>query len=85
MTKKKFKLIIIAPPSDYEREVICDDMDVSSSGYYSFFNKEKIRDNEYSRIYVGFYPIGRTVIESIEEINFTESENNKIKHDVEKI
>lgn len=85
MTKKKFKLLIIAPPSDYKREVICDDMDVSSSGYYSFFNKEKIRDNEYSRIYVGFYPIGRTVIESIEEINFTESENNKIKHDVEKI
>jgi hypothetical protein len=67
MAKQKFKLIIIAPPNDYKREIICDDFS-SGSGYYCFYNDE---DNPHEEIIrrkvLCYYPIVNTMIESIED------------------
>jgi hypothetical protein len=74
MTKKKFKLIVISPPYDYKREIICDDVDYSSSGYYYFYN---IDDSNRRKI-LSYYPIVNTIIESIEDLTeIKEGENPK--------
>jgi hypothetical protein len=75
MPKKKFKLIVIAPPNDYKREIICDDMDWSNGAYY-FYNK--LEDNR--RWVLCYYPIVNTVIESIEDLTEIE-EDEKSKED----
>jgi flavin-dependent dehydrogenase len=62
MAKQKIKLIIIAPPNDYKREIICDDFS-SGSGYYYFYNTAE--DNR--RKIICYYPIVNTMIESIED------------------
>lgn len=62
MAKQKFKLIIIAPPGDYKREIVCDSMDWSNGAYY-FYNVAE--DNR--RKILCYYPIVNTMIESIED------------------
>ena len=69
MAKQKFKLIIIAPPGDYSREIVCDHMDWSNGAYY-FYNIE-YDDPDYggvrTRKILCYYPIVNTMIESIED------------------
>ena len=72
MAKQKFKLIIIAPPNDYKREIICDDVS-SGSGYYYFYNVGE--DNR--RKVLCYYPIVNTMIESIED--FVETKADKVE------
>lgn len=48
--------------SDWE-EIICDAYDVSSNGYWYFYNQI-----DSGREYVGAYPIARTAIHKIEEV-----------------
>ncbi len=82
MAKKKFNLIIIAPPQDYEREIICDSMDWGNGAYY-FYNVSE--DNR--RNIICYYPISNTMIDSIEDYEETKSdrEEGKISNEVKKI
>jgi hypothetical protein len=70
MAKQKFKLIIIAPPNDYKREIICDGMSIGDAAY-RFYN----RSNDNTQEVLCYYPIVNTMIDSIED--FTETINTK--------
>lgn len=74
MTKKKYSLVVISPPEDYKKEVICDNMDVSGtgSGYYYFYNIPE-KENGWREV-ISYYPISRTFIESIEEFEIDQEE-----------
>ena len=88
MTKKKYNLVVIAPPEDYKKEIICDNMDASSGGFYYFYNIDDVESGH--RDVIAYYPINRTCIESIEEFKETPVDpnsegRNKISQEVEKI
>ena len=72
MAKQKFKLIIIAPPNDYKREIICDHMEWGNGAYY-FYNI----DEDNGRKILCYYPIVNTMIESIED--FVETKEDKVE------
>ena len=72
MAKKEFKLIIIAPPNDYKRKIICDDFS-SGSGYYYFYN---IGEDNIEKV-LCYYPIVNTMIDSIED--FVETKTDKVE------
>ena len=81
--KKKFNIIVIAPPSDYEREIICDGMDFNAGAYY-FYNIDQ--DNR--RQIICYYPVDRTMIDSVEDIDqlkSLKSELGKIVNEVKGI
>lgn len=65
-TKKQYKLQLLLSgfPTD-DMEIICDDYESSSSGYYYFYNKKETG----GRRMLGFFPISRTIIHEIEEID----------------
>lgn len=61
--KKRITLWLSGFHTD-EIDIECESYDTSSSGYWYFYD----RDKEGTRIYVGAYPINRTIIHQIEEI-----------------
>jgi hypothetical protein len=62
--KNKYVLKILFE-NRYEAKMIeADEMDASSGGYYYFMKKE-----EKQRTIIAYYPIGRTIIETIEPIS----------------
>ena len=61
--KKRITLWLSGFHTD-EIEIDCESYDTSSSGYWYFYD----RDKEGNRVYIGAYPINRTIIHQIEEI-----------------
>lgn len=49
-----------------DEEITCDGYDVNSSGYWYFWNYEN-NDTSGRRIYLGAYPISRTILHKIEQ------------------
>lgn len=64
--KKKFSLRVTGFGRD-KFEVICDSFDSSDKGYYYFYNRK-----ENGTEYVAYYPIDKTIIQEIENIQVME-------------
>lgn len=64
--KKKQITLWLSGFDEDEVEVICDRYDASSSGYWYFYDRESNKNGETT--YIGAYPIERTIIHKIEEI-----------------
>lgn len=64
MVKKKRVTLWLSGFHTDEVEIDCEGYDCSSSGYWYFHDK----DERGNRIYLGAYPVGKTIINQIEEI-----------------
>lgn len=54
----RYHITVIAPPQDYELEVVARDMSISEAGVYTFYDADRRQ--------VAYFPCGRTFISKIE-------------------
>lgn len=65
MVEKKRVTLWLSGFHTDEIDIDCEGYDCSSSGYYYFYD----RDKEGSRIYLGNYPVQRTIIHEVQNIH----------------
>lgn len=64
MVQKKRVTLWLSGFHEDEIEIDCEGYDCSSSGYFYFYDKDK----NGNRLYIGSYPVQRTIIHKIETI-----------------
>ena len=64
MVKKKRVHLWLAGFHETSTRIDCEEYDNSSDGYWYFYDRDKNRN----RIYVGVYPISRTIIRHVQDI-----------------